>query len=88
MMAGQRFFLCASEQTPLNERIRNVAVPGAGEVPGAVIKEHCRRFVKDELLPGRDLPDGRRRRPHVRSRAGPETRSLRCISRRRSYTPT
>lgn len=51
MVAGQRFFLRAFEQTPLASRIDRVAIPDPGNATDETIAAHCRRFVKTNYHP-------------------------------------
>lgn len=51
MIAGQRFFIRAFQQSPLAERIRRVAIPSPDDLSDEAIAAHCRRFVKTNYHP-------------------------------------
>jgi choline dehydrogenase-like flavoprotein len=51
MIAGQKFFLRAFQETPLASRIKAVAIPDPADQSDDALKAHCKRFVKTNYHP-------------------------------------
>lgn len=51
MVRGQKFFLEALNQTPLEEQIKEVLLPAPNARDDEALREHCRRMVKTNYHP-------------------------------------
>lgn len=51
MIEGQRFFVKAFQQSPLQEKIKNIIIPAPEDLSDDALKAHCKRFVKTNYHP-------------------------------------
>lgn len=51
MIAGQRFFIRAFQQSPLLERVKRIAIPDPAALTDEALILHCKRFVKTNYHP-------------------------------------
>ena len=65
MIAGQRFFMRAFEQSPLARRVKRVAIPDPANATDEALAAHCRRFVKTNYHPASSARMGADGDPHA-----------------------